>query len=105
MMTPDLVVYALETVGKVGGNLLVVAGVVTAIYKAVKWLGRSAADFVKETVLPPIENLTRSVNELSERTHENTESIEKFSSDQAQVNLRTAEELAELRGILKGGRG
>lgn len=103
-MSSDLALIAFETVGKVGGTLLVIGGVIAMLYKACKWLGKSAADFVKDTVLPPIDRLTVSVNELSVRTHENTESIEKFSSEQSQVNLRTAGELAELRGIVKGGR-
>lgn len=86
----------------VGGAILVFGGIITMLYKFSQWIGNRIAAFVRETVLPPIAGLTTSVDELAIRTHENTESIEKFSAEQAKVNAQTAKELAEIRGEMRG---
>jgi len=91
---------ASEWVGKVGGALLVVIGIGAAIKAGVKQLGAAISGFVNEKVLPPITALTSSVDDLAERTHENTVAFEGFAKQQGDINLKTATELALLRGRL-----
>lgn len=98
-MPPDVLLVA-EWVAKVGGACLVVATILGGIVKAIRSIGRSISKYLDEKVLPPINKLTQSVDELAARTHENTASIDGFAREQRDINLRTAADLAHLRGHL-----
>lgn len=94
------VIETAEMIGKVAGAALAVGGVVALIVRGAKWVGTSVSKFFDEKMLPPITKLTESVDVLAERTHENTESINDFVREQSAVNLKTATDIAEMRGRL-----
>lgn len=97
---PPYVLEVAELIAKIGGALLVLGGLGSGIYAMIKSLGRSVGKFIDEKVLPPIQKLTDSVDELAARTHENTESLAGFAKEQSEINLRTATAIAEVRGHL-----
>lgn len=94
------VIQTAEWIAKVGGAILVISGVLAAVFKGIKWVGTSIGTFVDEKVLPPINKLTLSVDELAARTHENTASLAGFAKEQSDINHRTAKEIAHIRGHL-----
>lgn len=94
------VLDAAELIGKVGGAILAVGGVMALAVKGTKWVGSSISTFIDEKIVPPIVKLTDSVDVLAERTHENTASINNFVQEQTAVNQKTAEDIARIQGRL-----
>ena len=89
-----------ELIAKLGGALLILAAIVKGIAAAIKHSGRAVGKFVDDKVLPPINKLASSVDELAARTHENTVAIGDFAEEQRHVNLHMATQLAKIQGHL-----
>lgn len=94
------VIETAEWIAKVGGAVMIIGGIVAAIVKGVRSIGASIGTFIDEKVLPPINKLTVSVDELAARTHENTASLAGFAEKQSDINQKTAEDIAHIRGHL-----
>ncbi len=92
---------ALELIAKACGAILGLCAVVVSFVKSVRWVGRTVSDFVDEKVMPPIERLASSVNDLASSTHENGAMLTEFMAQQRATNLQTVTAIAHIEGHLR----
>lgn len=106
-MIVDPLAPLLRLITTYGPPIVVAASVVGVTVKALQFIGKRVSTFVDNKVVPPVKELTASMNNMSDKIHEVGETFQRFADRQSEINEHfdtrinnTAIKLAEVRGHL-----